>query len=261
MTQTPNSALPAKAASTRPVINATGVVLHTNLGRAPLSHAAVEALVDAAGATDVEFDLVTGARARRGRGAVAALAAAVPAAEAVHVVNNGAAALVLTATALAAGREIIVSRGEMVEIGDGFRLPDLLVSTGARLREVGTRARKGIEALIDEMVLAARAYGLDEAVLASASKTLTRPFMDTVHSLTPSGVIHAKRRTEEVDMAAEAVADAGIEPLMARATAERLRWKESLGLKDHFKGVVPENYKIAIDAIVEKMQATKKAAE
>ena len=93
-------------------------------------------------------------------------------------------------------------------------------------------------------------------MLASASKTLTRPFMDTVQSLTPSGVIHAKRRTEEVEMAAEAVADAGIEPLMTRATAARLRWKESLGLKDHFKGVVPENYKIAIDAIVEKMQAT-----
>ena len=105
------------------------------------------------------------------------------------------------------------------------------------------------------MLLAARSYGLDEAVLASASKTLARPFMETVKSLTPSGVIHAKRRTEEVDMAAEAVQDAGIEPLMTRATAARLRWKESLGLKDHFKGVVPENYQIAIDAIVEKMQA------
>jgi len=98
-------------------------------------------------------------------------------------------------------------------------------------------------------------------VLASASKTLTRPFMDTVESLTPSGVIHAKRRTEEVEMAAEAVEDAGIEPLMARATVARLRWKESLGLKEHFKGVVPDNYKVAIDAIVAKMQAGAKAAE
>ncbi len=125
----------------RRVVNATGVLLHTNLGRAPLSDAAVRAVTTAAGATDVEFDLETGARGRRGRGALAALAAAVPAAEAVHVVNNNAAALVLAATVLAAGREIVVSRGELVEIGDGFRIPDLLVSTGARLREVGTTNR------------------------------------------------------------------------------------------------------------------------
>ncbi|MET8262659.1 L-seryl-tRNA(Sec) selenium transferase [Micromonospora arida] len=125
----------------RVVLNATGVVLHTNLGRAPLSSAAVAAVVAAAGHTDVELDLVTGRRARRGRGALDALAAAVPDAGAVHVVNNGAAALVLAATAMAADREIVVSRGELVEIGDGFRLPDLLESTGARLREVGTTNR------------------------------------------------------------------------------------------------------------------------
>jgi L-seryl-tRNA(Sec) selenium transferase len=127
--------------SPRVVLNATGVVLHTNLGRAPLSSAAVAAVVAAARHTDVELDLATGRRARRGRGALDALAAAVPDAAAVHVVNNGAAALVLAATALAAGREIVVSRGELVEIGDGFRLPDLLESTGARLREVGTTNR------------------------------------------------------------------------------------------------------------------------
>ncbi|MEU6206266.1 L-seryl-tRNA(Sec) selenium transferase [Micromonospora musae] len=133
------AALPAP--TPRAVLNATGVVLHTNLGRAALSRPAVDALVAAAGHTDVELDLATGRRARRGRDALAALAAAVPAAAAVHVVNNGAAALVLAATALAADREIVVSRGELVEIGDGFRLPDLLVSTGARLREVGTTNR------------------------------------------------------------------------------------------------------------------------
>ena len=125
----------------RAVLNATGVLLHTNLGRAALSEAAVAAVVAAAGHTDVELDLGTGRRARRGRDALAALAAAVPGAEAVHVVNNGAAALVLAATALAADAEIVVSRGELVEIGDGFRLPDLLASTGARLREVGTTNR------------------------------------------------------------------------------------------------------------------------
>ncbi|GHE95432.1 L-seryl-tRNA(Sec) selenium transferase [Streptomyces griseoluteus] len=135
------AALPATASALRPVINATGVLLHTNLGRAALSEAARDAVLAASGTTDVELDLGTGVRARRGRSALDALLRAVPAAEAAHVVNNGAAALVLAATALARGREIIVSRGEMVEIGDGFRLPDLLVSTGARLREVGTTNR------------------------------------------------------------------------------------------------------------------------
>jgi L-seryl-tRNA(Ser) seleniumtransferase len=128
----------------RGVLNATGVVLHTNLGRAALSAGAVAAITAAAGHTDVELDLETGRRARRGRGAMAALAGAVPQAQGVHVLNNGAAALVLAATGLAAGREIVVSRGELIEIGDGFRLPDLLVSTGARLREVGTTNRTSL---------------------------------------------------------------------------------------------------------------------
>jgi L-seryl-tRNA(Ser) seleniumtransferase len=135
------AALPPTAATLTPVINATGVVVHTNLGRAPLSAAARAAVQAAAGYTDVEFDLASGQRARRGQGALDALARAVPAAGAVHVVNNNAAALVLAATALAAGSEIIVSRGELIEIGDGFRLPDLLQSTGARIREVGTTNR------------------------------------------------------------------------------------------------------------------------
>jgi L-seryl-tRNA(Ser) seleniumtransferase len=138
-------ALPAAATTLRRVVNATGVVLHTNLGRAPLSTAAVEALSIAAGYVDVEFDLGAGTRARRGRGTLAALRAAVPDAAAVHVVNNGAAALLLATMALADGREVVVSRGEMVEIGDGFRLPDLIASTGARLREVGTTNRARLE--------------------------------------------------------------------------------------------------------------------
>jgi L-seryl-tRNA(Ser) seleniumtransferase len=133
--------LPALATTLTPVINATGVLLHTNLGRAPLSAAAREAVQVAAGSSDLEFDLASGRRGRRGRGMLSALAAAVPSAEAVHVVNNNAAALVLAATALATGREIVVSRGELIEIGDGFRLPDLLESTGARIREVGTTNR------------------------------------------------------------------------------------------------------------------------
>ncbi|MBP2326118.1 L-seryl-tRNA(Ser) seleniumtransferase [Kibdelosporangium banguiense] len=128
-------------ATLKPVINATGVIVHTNLGRAPLSAAAREALLAAAGTTDVEFDLKTGQRAKRGRGALQALQDAVPDAGGVHVVNNNAAALLLTAMVLAPGKEIVVSRGELVEIGDGFRIPDLLASTGARLREVGTTNR------------------------------------------------------------------------------------------------------------------------
>jgi L-seryl-tRNA(Ser) seleniumtransferase len=135
------SFLPDRPTSIRPVLNATGVVLHTNLGRAALSAGAIEALADGAGYADVEFDLDTGRRARRGRGCLAALADAVPAAEAVWVVNNGAAALLLATTALAAEREVVISRGELVEIGDGFRLPDLITSAGARLREVGTTNR------------------------------------------------------------------------------------------------------------------------
>lgn len=88
-----------------------------------------------------EYDLADGARARRGRWTIDALLDAVPAAEDAHVTTNGAAALVLIATALAQAREITVSRGELIEIGDGFRLPDQLTSTGARLREVGTTNR------------------------------------------------------------------------------------------------------------------------
>src|SRR4051794_37238945 len=136
--------LPTTASSLRPVLNATGVLVHTNLGRSPLSAAVVEAVVAASGTTDVELDLDTGRRGTRGEGALAALLAAVPAAEAALVVNNCAAALALVATALGQGRELVLARGELVEIGDGFRIPELLVATGARLREVGTTNRVGL---------------------------------------------------------------------------------------------------------------------
>ncbi|MEP9383031.1 L-seryl-tRNA(Sec) selenium transferase [Nocardioides sp. KR10-350] len=147
--------LPAAPGSLRPVINATGVVVHTNLGRAPLSEAAVEAVVRAAGPTDVELDLDSGRRGRRGTATMAALAALVPDAGDVHVVNNGAAALGLAALALAQGRRIVIARGELVEIGDGFRIPELLESVGVELREVGTTNRVRLadyEAAVDESV-------------------------------------------------------------------------------------------------------------
>ena len=130
-----------RSSQLRPVLNATGVVVHTNLGRAPLSTAAMAAVQDAAGYVDVELDLATGSRSKRGVAARQALLAACPAAESALVVNNGAAALVLATTAFATGREVVVSRGELIEIGAGFRLPDLIASTGARLREVGTTNR------------------------------------------------------------------------------------------------------------------------
>lgn len=128
--------------SLQPVINATGVIIHTNLGRAPLPAAAIDALQDAAGYTDVEIDLNTGRRSsRRGAGATRALLAACPGAEDALVVNNGAAALLLATAALAPGKEVIISRGELIEIGAGFRLPELIESTATRLREVGATNR------------------------------------------------------------------------------------------------------------------------
>ena len=148
----------------------------------------------------------------------------------------------------------------------GERVRDLLNPWGIQINFVGPTLGtasgikilrsvliKGIEALTDEMLLAARHYGIDEVVLASACKTLARPWIETVEALIPSGVIHAKRRAEELEMSAEAVADAGIEPIMARAIAARLRWKESLGLKDALKGIEPRNYREALDNILAAM--------
>ena len=119
----------------RRVINATGVLLHTNLGRAPLSAAAVEAMVEAAGACDLEFDLESGRRGSR-FGPLGPLLATATGAEASHVVNNGAAALLLACTALGTGG-VALSRGQMVEIGDSFRVADMAAAGGVDLREVG----------------------------------------------------------------------------------------------------------------------------
>ena len=131
-----------------PVLNATGVVIHTNLGRAPLSEAARQALLTAAGYVDLELDLRDGKRSKRGMWTKAALLSAVPDAEDALVVNNGAAALSLATTTLsvAAGRpEVVISRGELVEIGAGFRLPDLITSTGVELAEVGATNRTNVD--------------------------------------------------------------------------------------------------------------------
>ena len=130
----------ALSPSLRRVINATGVIVHTNLGRAPLARPAVERIAAAAGYSNLEYDLASGSRGSR---AVHArkLLQHLTGAEDAAVVNNNAAAVLLTLAALAAGREVIVSRGELVEIGGGFRIPDVLRQSGALLREVGTTNR------------------------------------------------------------------------------------------------------------------------
>jgi L-seryl-tRNA(Ser) seleniumtransferase len=129
------------APSLRTVINATGVIVHTNLGRAPLARAAVDRLVAlATGYANLEYDLDAGRRGARDRHAERLLCR-LTGAEAAIVVNNNAAAAMLALAALCAGREVVVSRGELVEIGGGFRVPDVLAQSGAILREVGTTNR------------------------------------------------------------------------------------------------------------------------
>jgi len=124
----------------RRVINATGVILHTNLGRAPLSQAAVDALAIAAGYSNLELDLETGKRGERAA-LLAGLLTALFACDAAFVVNNNAAAVLLALAALCRGKEVVVSRGQLVEIGGSFRMPDVMRLSGARMVEVGTTNR------------------------------------------------------------------------------------------------------------------------
>ena len=129
------------APSLRQVINATGVVIHTNLGRAPLAAAALRRIADlGAGYTNLEDDVARGARGSRAVHAEALLVR-LTCADAAAVVNNNAAATLLMLAALASGREVLISRGELVEIGGGFRVPDVMAQSGALLREVGTTNR------------------------------------------------------------------------------------------------------------------------
>jgi L-seryl-tRNA(Ser) seleniumtransferase len=131
----------ARKPSLRRILNATGVIVHTNLGRAPLAEEALERVHEVArGYSNLELDLSSGTRGSR-QDHVASILRRLTGAEAALVVNNNAAAVLLALAALADGREVIVSRGELIEIGDGFRIPDVLARSGARLVEVGTTNR------------------------------------------------------------------------------------------------------------------------
>jgi L-seryl-tRNA(Ser) seleniumtransferase len=131
----------ARRPSLRRVLNATGVLVHTNLGRAPLADAAIARVVEVGGGySNLEYDLERGERGSR-QDHLAELLGRLTGAEAALVVNNNAAAVLLALAALAEGREVVVSRGELIEIGDGFRIPDVLARSGARLVEVGTTNR------------------------------------------------------------------------------------------------------------------------
>jgi L-seryl-tRNA(Ser) seleniumtransferase len=143
--------------SLRPVINATGVIIHTNLGRAPLSDAAIAAMEAVSrGYSNLEYDLDAGARGSRHEH-VEALVCRVTGAEAAMAVNNNAAALLMVLSALGQGREVVISRGQLVEIGGGFRIPDVMAQSGATLVEVGTTNRtylRDYEAAVGEATVA-----------------------------------------------------------------------------------------------------------
>jgi len=169
------------------VINATGVIIHTNLGRAPLATPVIARIAAvAAGYCNLEYDLVTGDRGSRATHA-SGLLRQLTGADAAVVVNNNAAALLLMLTALAAGREVIISRGELVEIGGGFRIPDVMRQSGAQLREVGTTNRTRPEdyaaAISDATALILRVHpsnfrieGFSERSSLMAIAEVSRPF-------------------------------------------------------------------------------------
>jgi L-seryl-tRNA(Ser) seleniumtransferase len=196
-----------RAPRLRRVINATGVIVHTNLGRAPLAEAALDHVVAAArGYSNLEYDVPAGARGSR-QAHVSDLLQRLTGAEAALVVNNNAAAVMLALAALAEGREVIVSRGELIEIGDGFRIPDVLVRSGARLREVGTTNRT--RAADYE-----RAVGPETAMLLRVHQSNFR-VVGFTEQPSVADLAHVARRHELVfvdDLGSGALSDVGDEP-------------------------------------------------
>jgi L-seryl-tRNA(Ser) seleniumtransferase len=203
--------------SLRPVINATGVVLHTNLGRAPLAPAALRAIEAAAqGYSNLEFDLGTGARGSR-QVHVERLLCTLTGAEAALVVNNNAAAVLLGINTLANGREVLISRGELVEIGESFRIPDVMTRAGGRLREVGTTNRTHLQDYED-------AIGPETALVLKVHRSNFQILGFTAEAETADLVALAKRRGLPVmeDLGSGALVDLGAlglrrEPMVADA--------------------------------------------
>jgi L-seryl-tRNA(Ser) seleniumtransferase len=164
--------------SLREVLNATGVIVHTNLGRAPLAAVALDRVrAIAGGYSNLEFDLDAGRRGSR-HAHLGGLLAELTGAEAGLAVNNNAAAVLLCLAALAAGREVVISRGELIEIGDGFRIPDILAQSGARLVEVGTTNRTSLRDYRD-------AIGPDTAALVRVHQSNFRILGFTAAPSTP----------------------------------------------------------------------------
>lgn len=167
------------------VINATGIVLHTGLGRALLSDAAREALLDAAGATNVELDLESGQRRHRGYQLQTAWQM-LTGCEDVLVVNNNAAATLLTLQALCADREVVLSRGQLIEIGGAFRLPDIFRLSGARLCEVGTTNRTRLqdyaEAMVPETAALMKVHPSNFRIVGFTHSPTTRELAELAHS-------------------------------------------------------------------------------
>ena len=205
----------ARRPSLRRVLNATGVLVHTNLGRAPLAEEALERVsVAGRGYSNLELDLAIGARGSR-QDHVAALLQRLTGAEAALVVNNNAAALLLAVAALAEGREVLASRGELIEIGDGFRIPEVLERSGARLVEVGTtnRTRAGDyeRALRDETALLLRVHQSNFRLVGFTERPTLRELADVAHT-------HELPLLD--DLGSGALVDLGDEPT-ARAALEQ----------------------------------------
>jgi L-seryl-tRNA(Ser) seleniumtransferase len=198
----------------RRVINATGVIVHTNLGRAPLAPAALARAVDVAAAySNLELDLGSGTRGSR-QDHVADALRRLTGAEAALVVNNNAAAVLLALSALADGREVVVSRGELVEIGDGFRIPDVLARSGASLIEVGTTNRTRAADY-------GRAIGPDTALLLRVHQSNFRIVGFTERATTEelAAVAHQAGVWLVDDLGSGSLADVGDEPTVASSLA------------------------------------------
>ncbi|HEY4251077.1 MAG TPA: DUF1932 domain-containing protein [Roseomonas sp.] len=156
---------------------------------------------------------------------------------------------------LVAGQGAAALRDALAPWGMRMEVVSERVGDASAIKILRSVVMKGLEALLLECMLGARRYGLDAAVLASLEKTLSKPFSQVVNGTLTTNAIHAARRSDEAAMSAETLANVGLDPLVTRAVAERLRWVADLGMKAHFGGVVPKDYTEALAAIEGKLAA------